>query len=458
MMAFLSGAMSSATQRFLTFELGKGDLKSFTNVFKMSANIQIIIILFVILIAETLGVWFINTQLVISPGRLAAANVVFHCSLLSFCFTIISVPYIATIIAYEKMSAFAYVSIIDVLLKLVAAFILVHYGEDKLEFHAMLVTAISIVVFFCYYLYARWQFNLTRLSFYWDVKLFKVLFGYMGWNLFGNLAFVMSSQGVNIILNVFFGAYVNAARAIAIQVNSAINGFVISLQTAINPQLTKAYASNDLSYMHDLVFSGAKYSFYLLLALSLPVLVETEGILNLWLDAVPQYTSLFVKLVLIELFITCLSGTLMTSAQATGNIKLYQSVIGGLQLLNIPLSFMFLTLTSEPLCVFYVSIVISIISLFVRLIFMRSMICLSMKKFIKVVLFPSAQVVVCAALSSYCIDLLFNVNYFDAKKMLVVKVVILYLAVICTIYFVGLTQNERRFIIKNALKKKTSDR
>ncbi|MBL0449709.1 hypothetical protein [Aeromonas caviae] len=366
MMAFLSGAMSSASQRFLAFELGKNNLEQLAKVFKMSLNIHWLIMLIVILVAQTLGLWFINTELVIPPDRLAAANWVFQCALFSFSCTVLGVPYNAAIIAHEKMSAFAYISIVDVLLKLTVVTLLAAYDGDKLQLYALLLAAVSLLTLICYYAYARWQFTVTRFSWYWNTSLFKTLFSYTGWNLFGNVAAVATNQGINILLNLFFGATVNAARAIAFQVNSAVTGFVSSLQMSINPQIIKSYATDNHNYMLQLVFSGARYCFFLLYFLSVPFLLQAETILNIWLGVLPDYSAMFCRLVIIDSLIISLSGTLMTAFQATGRIKSYQMVVGGLILCNLPLSYLFLSLGYNAQVTMWISIIVSLVALFVR--------------------------------------------------------------------------------------------
>ncbi|BDN88971.1 hypothetical protein [Aeromonas caviae] len=386
MMAFLSGAMSSASQRFLAFELGKNNLEQLAKVFKMSLNIHWLIMLIVILVAQTLGLWFINTELVIPPDRLAAANWVFQCALFSFCCTVLGVPYNAAIIAHEKMSAFAYISIVDVLLKLTVVTLLAAYDGDKLQLYALLLALVSLLTLVCYYAYARWQFTVTRFSWYWNTSLFKTLFSYTGWNLFGNVAAVATNQGINILLNLFFGATVNAARAIAFQVNSAITGFVTSLQMSINPQIVKSYASDNHVYFQQLIMRGSKYAFFLLYALALPILLQTEAVLTLWLVNPPEYAALFCQLILVDALITSLSGSLMASVQATGKIKCYQSVIGGILLFNLPLSYLALSNGGSAHTVFYVSIVTSIIALLFRFVLLKELINLNVTQFcIKVI-------------------------------------------------------------------------
>ncbi|MEZ6930045.1 lipopolysaccharide biosynthesis protein [Aeromonas sp. S16(2024)] len=452
MMAFLSGAMSSATQRFFSFELGQNNLEQLAKVFKMSLSIHWLIILMMVLLAQTLGLWFVNTHLVIPPERLIAANWVFQCALFSFCCTVLGVPYNAAIIAHERMSAFAYISIIDVLLKLTVVFLLAEHCGDRLQFYALLMVAVSLLTLGCYYIYARRQFAVTRFSLYWDATLFKILLSYTGWNLFGNLAVVMSNQGINILLNIFFGAHVNAARAIAIQVSGAISGFVNSLQMSINPQIIKAYAVEDMLYMHKLVFAGARYTFYFMLLLSSPVFMETQVILELWLGDVPRYTSFFVQLVLIESCLICLSGTLMTSAQATGNIKLYQVVVGGLQLCNLPVAYLLLKINKTPLVVFYVSIFMIILSFVVRLLFMKKLINLTISEYIKNVLVLSSRVILVVVVVNFSIGYLFFDVFLDDNLHVLIKIIIYLITTSAIIYWIGLRAEEKSFINKLVLK------
>lgn len=369
--SFLSGAMSSATQRFFSFEIGRNDIPQLHNVFKMSFNIYVLIIVVVIIFAETLGLWFLNSQLVIPPERYDAANWVFQCAIFSFCCTIMGVPYNACIIAYEKMSAFAYISIVDVFLKLAIVFLLKMNWDDRLEVYAILTTLVSFIIWCCYYLYARKNFLVSRYQFFWNTEMFKTLFSYTGWNLFGNLAAVMSNQGVNILLNIFFGSTVNAARAIAFQVNSAIVGFVSSLQMSINPQIIKSYAANDHKYMQQLVFAGARYSFFLFYLISIPILLQTEFILTVWLKTIPDYSVSFCRLVVIDALIMTMSGTLMTAFQATGKIKIYQVVVGVVILCNLPISYFFLSFGFDAKVAFLVSIFISSLALILRILLLN---------------------------------------------------------------------------------------
>lgn len=442
MMAFLSGAMSSATQRFVAFELGKNNLEQLAKVFKMSLNIHWLIVLIVILVAQTLGLWFVNTQLSIPPDRLVAANWVFQCTLFSFCCTVLGVPYNAAIIAHEKMSAFAYISIVDVLVKLTVVFLLAAYDGDKLQLYALLLAVVSLLLLVCYYAYARLQFTVTRFSWYWNADLFKTLFSYTGWNLFGNVAAVATNQGINILLNLFFGATVNAARAIAFQVNSAITGFVTSLQMSINPQIVKSYASDNHVYFHQLIMRGSKYAFFLLYALALPILLQTETVLTLWLVNPPEYTVLFCQLVLVDALITSLSGSLMASVQATGNIKRYQAAIGGILLLNLPLSYLALSNSGSAYTVFYVSIATSITALLFRFVLLKELINLNVTEFCCKVIGQALVVVLTTFLPLSLITL--NTGNLVVDFILTSVLIVIFTAM--AIFMLGLEKFERDFI------------
>lgn len=385
-LGFLHGAMSSATQRFLSFEIGKPGAAGLSNIFSMSMNIHLLIAGGIAVLGETVGLWFVTTKLTIPAERMAAAQWVYHLSLLAFLISVISVPYNAIIIAHERMSVFAWVSVIDVSLKLLIVFMLTWMGFDYLVTYAGLTLAVVVIVAAIYKAYCHNAFLDSRFRFYWNGMLFKTMLSYTGWNMWGNAAAVLGGQGVNIILNIFFGPAVNAARAITLQVSGALNSFVQNLQVAVNPQIIKSYAVGDVGYMHKLVYYGAKYNFFLLLLLVLPVGIEVEALLRMWLTVVPEYTGTFVQLALIGILIDSVSAPLMTAAQATGKIRLYQTVVGGILLLNLPLSYVLLKAGYSPAGAFLVSIALSIASLVARLIIISPLVNLSIKKFTVLVL------------------------------------------------------------------------
>ncbi|VVM73689.1 hypothetical protein [Pseudomonas fluorescens] len=442
MLGFLHGAMSSATQRFISFELGKTDNNNLNNIFSMSINIHLLIAAGIFLLGETVGIWFVTTHLTIPTARMEAACWVFHLSLLAFLVSVISVPYNAIIIAHERMSVFAWVSIVDVSLKLLIVFMLSWFGMDKLMLYAALMLAVISLVTIVYKLYCKSRFPESRFRLYWNKPLFNTMLSYTGWNMWGNAAAVMGSQGVNVMLNIFFGPTINAARTIAFQVSGALNSFVQNVQIAVNPQIIKSYASNDVAYMHKLVCYGAKYNFFLLFFLSFPVLLKTEQILVLWLGNVPSHTIIFVQLVIINILIDTISYPLITAAQATGKIKTYQTVVGGILLLNLPLSYLLLKNTSDPSGVLLVSIAVSILALFARLKILQSLIGLPLKKYLLLVIGRSGLV----AVSSVMIIFLLEGTSSETITATIVVIVISSVWTIFCITIFGLDKQERAFL------------
>lgn len=444
MLTFISGAMTSATQRFLSFEIGKKNKEKLIQTFRMSINIHIIITIFIIIISESIGVWFINNYLSINPDRMRAANFVFQYSLLSFCFVIISTPYKANLIAHERMNIFAYISVIDVLLKLGAVLILDYISGDKLTIYSILISIISVFIFFILYIYNKLNFTTTSYTVYWSNELFYSLFSYTGWNLFGNMASVGMNQGINIILNIFFGPIINAARAISFQVNSAINGFVTNLQSALSPQIVKSYANNDIYYLENLVLLGSRFSFFLIFFLSLPILLKPNTVLNLWLNNYPPYTSIFCQLILVDSLINSLSGTLMSAFQASGKIKKYQITIGSILLLNIPISYFLLYFGLEATVTFLVSITLSLISLFVRLYLLNKLFPGISVKFYKTVLW---RVIAIFIISYHSVWLIID-NFEDSLINFFITCVISWFIITINILLIGLSYNEKLKIRK----------
>lgn len=448
MLGFLNSAMSSATQRFLAFELGQSGKKNMRGIFSMSMNIHILIALFVLMLGETLGLWFVRTQLTIPIDRIMAAEWVFHLALLSFMVSIVSVPYNALIIAHERMNIFALVSILDVTLKLLIVFMLSWFGMDKLILYALLSLAVVFAIFLVYRNYCKSKFIESRFRLYWDRRLFNIMLSYTGWNLWGNIAAVMSGQGINVLLNIFFGPTVNAARAIAMQVSSALNSFVQNLQVAINPQIIKSYAAQDMDYMHKLVCYGAKYNFFVLLLLALPVLNNIELILPVWLGVVPESTNIFTKLIIINILIDSLSPPLMTAAQATGRIKLYQFVVGSLLLINVPASYIVLKMGGAPYRVFYVAIGLSVLALLARVHLISNLV--EMKK--KVYLVNSIVPIISVATVVFMINYFLDEKFTDSLIGFFLSVFASSVLVIIAVLLVGLKKDERIMLSKGFFK------
>ncbi|WP_321290633.1 oligosaccharide flippase family protein [uncultured Sunxiuqinia sp.] len=441
MFSFLNTSMASATQRFLSFELGRNDLKELKRVFAMSLNIHATIAVVIFIVAETAGLWFLNNRMSIPLNRLLAANWVYQFSIFAFVVTIMSVPYNALIISHERMNIFAMVSIAEVTLKLIIVIVLQRLNADKLKLYAILVFFVALFIRLIYGIYCRRNLKGSKYYFFWDKQLYKRLISYAGWNLWGNAAAVTYSQGVNILLNLFFGPSINAARGIAFQVKNAVNGFVSNFQMALNPQIVKSYAEKDLLYMHQLIFQGARYSFFLLFILSLPVIIEADTILLLWLKIVPDYTVLFCRLILINALIDSISGPLMTAAQASGKIKVYQGVVGGLLLLILPMSYTFLAWGYPPQITLIISISVSIIALGARLLIISPLVKLSIRSF-----FKQITRILIVVFSSVILPILLKYSIEDMFLRLLVVCVASTVSVLSAIYFLGLRKEEVAFV------------
>lgn len=402
-LGFLLGAMSSATQRFLAFELGKPQANGLNRVFVTSLYVHGILAFIVLLFGETLGIYFTFEYLNIPEGRESAVRWVFHFAILSFVVTTISVPYNAMIIANERMKVYAWVSIIDALLKLGIVFLLQVGGVDKLILYGALTFGVSLIIFIVYAMYCRKTFVAARYKPLWDKKLFVEMVSFSGWNIWGNTSVVLANHGVNILLNIFFGAPINAAKTIAQQVNNALQGFVQNAQAAINPQIIKSYSAKDWDYTNKLINYGSKYNFFIIYTLALPILLHTDQILNFWLIDPPAYSASFVQLILLNTMLDSMARPLVTAAQATGKIKLYQAVVGGVLLLNLPLAFVTLEFGGTPASVFLVAIAVTLLAFCVRIIMLKRIYPFSVRRYFCEVTLRIGLVVASATAMAYTI-------------------------------------------------------
>lgn len=443
MFSVLSKSLSGAASRFLNFEMGKGNFYRLSKVFSTTVNIQIALALAIALICEVLGVWFVNCKMVLPADRLHAANWVFQFSVFTFCINLISVPYNAAIIAHERMKAFAYVSIFEGIAKLAIAFAVMVSPVDTLIFYAALICLLQFGIQDMYWWYCKKHFTECSYSLIFDKNLMKEMFGYAGWNFIGSASATLRNQGGNILINLFFGPAINAARAVANQVLHAIDGFAQNFMMAIKPQITQNYASGNYDYMMNLVFMGSRMTYYLLFVISLPVLLNTDYLLGLWLKEVPAHSVLFVQLTLIFTIIEHISGTMITAQLATGNIRNYQLVVGGIQLLNLPISYVVYKLGGIAESFVIVAIICGIGCLIARLVMIRPLINLIIKDFVQQVLLRLMVVTmvssVIPATMKYYLDSSF-VNF----------IIISSVAVLCSvfsIYALGLDSKERTMML-----------
>jgi len=442
MMSFLSNSMSSATQRFFSFDLGQKNYDSLRRTFSTSLFVYILFSLVILVVAETAGVWFVKNRLTLPADRVDAALWTFQFSIFSFIVSIITIPYNALIVAREKMSTFAYFSIFEVTGKLVIAFLLSISIYDRLIVYSFLMFFISSIVFLLFRYFCVRQFSESHIIYVYDKGLLKKLIGFTGWNLFGSIAGVFNNQGANIILNIFFGPTVNGARALSFQLSNSLNQFVTNFMMATRPQITKYYAKGEISNMMNLVFTSSKFSFFLLMIFGIPILIETHIILKLWLNEVPTYVEIFTNLTIFIALVDSLSYSLMTAAQATGKIKSYQAIVGTILLLSLPVSYLFFKLHYPPYSIMIITLCISIIALFARLFMLKSMIKLDIFKYLKDVVL---KVVLVFSLSYFSIFFLSGYLNEGILRLIIVCFVSAIFSITC-IYFLGLDKKERTFL------------
>lgn len=359
---FLNSAMNASVQRFLTVEFKSDSVDRLNKIFNMSVMIHLILALLMVAIAEPIGVYFVSHKLVIPPDRMHAAMWIFHLSVLSLFFNIMNVPYRALIVTHEDMGAFALISLFEVFAKLAVAVLIAFVLFDKLIFYGLLLAGVAVLVQIFYMIYCVTKYKKeVSFQFFWERKLFNEMCSFAGWNLIGVFAGIAYNQGVNIVLNLFGGPVVNAARAIAFQVSGAANQLVTNFQMAVNPPIMKSYVAKD-GKAELLVYSSSKISALLLLFIAIPAIAETPYILQLWLKTVPDYTVALTRLALVDAIVCSMAGPLHTLFQATGNIKRYQLIISSILLLNLPISYVFLKLGCEYEVTIIIAIVLSLLA------------------------------------------------------------------------------------------------
>lgn len=443
MFSFLNSAMASGTQRFLNFEMGNGDRERLQRVFSCSFIIHISIACIIFILAETLGLWFVNTQLVIPQERMAAANWVYQFSVLSAMVTLTQVPYTASIIANEKMTVYGYVGIIEVLLKLLIVFLLVVFTVDKLKLYAVLTFCVSVSVAMIYRIYCKKKFPECRFKKHNDKALYKEMVGFSGWSLFESMSHVFTTQGQNILLNIFFGPAVNAARAVAFSLSGAVQRFVGGFMTAVNPQITKTYAIDEREQCFILIIKSSKFSYFLLYILAAPILINTPYILALWLKNPPEYASIFCQLTILHMLITTVSASLVTGAMATGKIRNYQMIVGGIALLNLPFSYVTLRLGTPATGVYFITIFLSIIILIVRLYMLNRMIGLPIGRYVTEVLVRCWSIFTVTIFPMY-----YGARHFPNSVGNLLWVTVLCVFVVGVVVFaLGLSKNERQYLV-----------
>lgn len=450
-LGFLTNSLSGASSRFLTFALGKGDFTKLKKIFNNIVSIHILFAIIILLIGETIGLWFVMYKLNIPVAREHAAFWVYQFSIITAMGSFISMPYNAAVIAHEKMSAFAYLTIGDAVLKLLAVFFLTVSPYDKLIMYAGMILCIQLFDFVVYIVYCNKHFKetcLTRLVI--EKSLFKEIFYYAGWTMNGNLAIFGYTQGLNILLNIFFGPLVNAARGVAVQVQNIVNNFSTNFQMALNPQLTKNYAQENYVRMHELLIVSSKFSFFLLFFICLPLMLETEIVLSWWLGKYPEHSVSFLRLILITSLLYTLANPIITSIHATGNIKFFQIVEGSMLLCIVPISYFFLALFKiPPEIVFIIHICVELCTQYARLKIVLPKIRLDFRFYINKTIVPIVKVV----LSAPIIPLVFF-SILPQGKFTTFLIIcsVCSLCMLFCIYFFGCDKQEKTFV-RNKVKR-----
>ena len=389
MFAFLNTSMINGIQRFYNYELGKNGEKGLTRVYNTAIVIQAILAIIILILTETFGLWYINEIMVIPIERIDAARYIFHFSVISLLFVIMQIPYSSAIIAHEHMGFYAFINVLDTILKLGIALAIPYVDKDKLIIYGLLILLISVINWIIYYIYAKIKFHEIKYNKGFNRSQFQEMLSFSGWNLFGSFSGVMKEQGLNMILNLFFGPIVNAARGIAYQVNGALQGFVGNINTASRPQLTQSYASGDLNRSIHLMYSMSKIGLITLSLFMVPILYEVDYILQIWLDTqIPLHTNHFVQLVLVNSVILCLNPPVSFLVHATGRMKKYQLVTSIVSLLVLPVSYYVLKQGTVPEVVFVIMIVFTLIVQIISVIILKQLITFSINDYLKNVIIP----------------------------------------------------------------------
>lgn len=447
MFSIVNAGLVAATQRYLTFDLGKGDINALRKTFSIFIVIYLSLCLLVLVVSELCGGWFISEKLTIPEDRLFAAKVVFQLSLFSLILTLLSNPFKALIIAHERMGAFAYIAIYEVCAKLVVAYLLYICSGDRLILYAILLCFISGTLPVLYAVYCKWNFkDEVRIHLYFDWTKIKEIYSFAGWTMLGSFAYMGFTQGLNMLLGMFFTPTVNAARGVAVQIQGVVLRFVTNFQTAVDPQIFKSFARGDIDYTLKLVTTSARFSFFMLFFLSLPLMIESDQFLGFWLKDVPEYASVFLVLILVTSMYDTITNPFAKAVQATGNIKYYSILGSGILILIVPIAYLVLKLGGNPPSVFVVHVIIGGIVLCQRIVMAKTTLCFSYRAILSQLIIPIGKVII----FSIMLPIIFAVLLEPSVIRLLITCSLSVLSTIASVWLFGITPNER-IIIKNKI-------
>jgi O-antigen/teichoic acid export membrane protein len=448
---FISQALGNATNRFIVFSIGKGDVAHTKQVFNTCMMVHLAIAVLVTILIETVGLWFLNDRLNIPADRYSAAFYTFHISVAVCFLTIVRIPLTAEVIAHEHMGVYAVISVVETILKWVIAVVLAFCSFDKLIFYSILFFLVQLLVNLAYHVYCRMKYEecVMTLRVGHDRQLYQEIGSFAGWSMFGNITWLAYTQGINIMLNVFFGPAVNAARGVAVQVDAAVSSFVKSFQTALNPQITKSYAQHDLQRMHELMIYSSKFSFYLYLLFAIPIFFEADNLMKIWLVEVPGHTVNFVRLTLLMVLVNPIANPLGVSNDATGQIKWFQIVCSLISLQIVTISYLFLSWGYAPEVVFIINFLVMGVQTLAKLLFARVQVGLSLKAYFRSVIIRGSVVLLLSSVLSYMLFGLFSDGFLSVFLYLVCSACIV-LVVSC---FCGINRAERQMALETIRKK-----
>ncbi len=449
MFSFLSGMLTTAVSRYLTYDLGRGDFSSLKKTFNLTQFIYFCLCFIIFILSETVGLWFFKYKIIIPEARLDASFWFFQSSILSFLLQILIIPYDSLIIAHENMKAYASISVVQAFFKLIIIYVLHLKYYDSLAFYGALLTFVYFITLVTYIVICKRKYSESVFEFYWNKNLFKELLAFSGWNLFGAISTLFSNVLVNVLLNNYFGPAVNAARAVAVQVSSAVSGFMSNFLVAARPQITKYWSIGNKKEMYGLIFRTAKFGYFLMLIMALPVLFETNFLFGIWLKQIPNYAIDFSRLIIIAVLVDTLSNPLMTAAQASGKVALYQSVLGTMLWLNFPLSWLFLYYGFPPHSSMWVSIGINLICLFLRLLLVKRVTQLPILEFFNNVIVKVISVTLFALIIPYIFGLYSSPSFFNS----LIQCFLCVLSVIVSITLFGFSFEEHKKIVKELKRK-----
>ncbi len=442
MLSFINDSMTASTQRFLSFELGSGNKQKLHEVFITSINIHLLISLAVIFFGETVGLWFLHNEMVIPPERMVAAQWCYQLSIFTAVLNVLSYPYISAIIAHERMKSFAYIAILDAILKLLLVYLLLVFDFDRLILYAILYALEKLLIRSVYNIYCIRHFEECKYKWFYSKHLFKEMASFAGWKMWSELALVGYTQGLDLLLNVFFGPVVNAARATAYFAQRTVGNISSNFQMAINPQITKTYASGQLDSTHQLIFKGTRMTFCLLLIICLPLIVEAPAVLNIWLKEVPEGSDIFLRLLLVILIIQQSTSALVTAVAATGKIRRYETIIGCVMLSVLPIAYIVLKMGGAPWSVFVAFLAIVILAYIVTLRIILPQIQLDLIDYVKNAVWPCARVLFFSAIVTVGVTLLME----DTLFLSIINIILTLIWTCVFSFAFGLEAEERQVV------------